>query len=221
LAGRHIVVTAGPTIEDVDPVRFISNRSSGKMGFALAERAAARGARVTLIAGPVRLDTPFGTQRVDVRSAVAMRGAVWQALGPDLANADALIMAAAVGDYRPAETRATKLKRAVKESSIALVQNPDILAEIGHARTSRRPVLVGFAVEADSADKVLAYAKGKLDSKKVDVVVANHADDSFGKDDNRITLVTADATDPLPRLSKIELADHVLDWVARQLQELV
>jgi len=221
LAGRHIVVTAGPTIEDVDPVRFISNRSSGKMGFALAERAAARGARVTLIAGPVKLDTPFGAQRVDVRSAVAMRGAVWQALGPDLANADALIMAAAVGDYRPEETRATKLKRGVKESSIALVQNPDILAEIGHARSTRRPVLVGFAVEADSEEKVLGYARGKLESKKVDVVVANHADDSFGKDDNRITLVTTDATDPLPRLSKIELADHVLDWVARRLQELV
>ena len=108
LQGRHFVITAGPTLEDLDPVRFIGNRSSGKMGYAIAERAAARGARTTLISGPTSLASPHGLQRVDVRSAVAMRSAVWQALGPDLALADALIMAAAVGDYRPTETRATQ-----------------------------------------------------------------------------------------------------------------
>jgi len=221
LAGRHIVVTAGPTVEDLDPVRFISNRSSGKMGFALAERAAARGARVTLISGPVHLTTPFGVQRTDVRSAVAMRGAVWQALGPDLANADALIMAAAVGDYRPRETRAAKMKRVDAETSVALTQNPDILAEIGDGRRGSRPVLVGFAVETDSDDKVVALAQGKLESKKVDVVVANHAEDSFGKDDNRITLVAKDGVRPLARLSKVELADQVLDWVAARFKEIV
>lgn len=219
LRGRHVVVTAGPTIEDIDPVRFLSNRSSGKMGFAVAERAAARGARVTLVTGPAQLPTPYGVTRVDVRSAVAMRGAVWQALGPDLGAADALVMAAAVGDYRPAETRATKLKRDGDPLRLELLQNPDILAEIGAARAGRRPVLVGFAVEADKSDKVVAYARAKLDSKKVDVVVANHADDSFGKDDNRVSLVTRDKVEPLPRCSKLELADQILDFLARKLEE--
>lgn len=219
LRGRHVVVTAGPTIEDIDPVRFLSNRSSGKMGFAVAERAAARGARVTLVTGPAQLPTPNGVTRIDVRSAVAMRGAVWQALGPDLGAADALVMAAAVGDYRPAETHATKLKRDGDQLRLELVQNPDILAEIGAARAGRRPVLVGFAVEADKSDKVVAYARAKLDSKKVDVVVANHADDSFGKDDNRVSLVTRDEVEPLPRSSKLELADQILDFLARKLEE--
>jgi phosphopantothenoylcysteine decarboxylase / phosphopantothenate---cysteine ligase len=219
LTGRHVVVTAGPTVEDIDPVRFISNRSSGKMGFAMAERAAARGARVTLITGPVALGTPYGVNRVDVRSAVAMRGAVWQALGPDLGLADALVMAAAVGDYRPVETHATKLKKNGNGPSLELAENPDILAEIGKARTGKRPVLAGFAVETDSEERVIAYAKNKLAQKKVDLVVANHADDSFGKDDNRITLVTKQGVDPLSRTSKVELADHVLDWLVRRLQE--
>lgn len=184
------------------------------MGFAIAERAAARGARVTLVAGPVNLPTPYGAQRVDVRSAIAMRGAVWQALGPDLSHADALIMAAAVGDYRPAETRAAKIKRTAKEAQLELVQNPDILSEVGLARKqSARPILVGFAVETDSDAKVVEYARGKLAQKRADVVVANHADDSFGRDDNRITLVTKKSVEPLPRLSKIELADRILDWV--------
>lgn len=219
LRGRHVVVSAGPTVEDIDPVRFLGNRSSGKMGFALAERAAARGARVTLIAGPCALATPYGVTRVDVRSAVAMRGAVWQALGPDLGAADALIMAAAVGDYRPTETRATKLKRGGDGLKLDLVQNPDILAEIGAARSGRRPVLVGFAVEADTNEKVVAYARAKLEAKKVDFVVANHADDSFGKDDNRASLVTHDRVEPLPRTSKLELADQILALLVRRLEE--
>ncbi|MBK7580844.1 MAG: bifunctional phosphopantothenoylcysteine decarboxylase/phosphopantothenate--cysteine ligase CoaBC [Myxococcales bacterium] len=219
LRGRHVVVSAGPTVEDIDPVRFLGNRSSGKMGFALAERAAARGARVTLIAGPCALATPYGVTRVDVRSAVAMRGAVWQALGPDLGAADALIMAAAVGDYRPTETRATKLKRGGDGMKLDLVQNPDILAEIGAARSGRRPVLVGFAVEADTNEKVVAYARAKLEAKKVDFVVANHADDSFGKDDNRASLVTHDRVEPLPRTSKLELADQILALLVRRLEE--
>src|SRR5262249_34744462 len=110
LAGVRIVVSAGPTLEDLDPVRFLGNRSTGKMGFAVAERAAARGAEVTLVAGPVTLATPFGVRRVDVRSAVAMRGALWQAMGPELKGADALIMTAAVADFRPSEERASKIK---------------------------------------------------------------------------------------------------------------
>jgi phosphopantothenoylcysteine decarboxylase/phosphopantothenate--cysteine ligase len=146
LAGMRVVVTAGPTLEDLDPVRFVGNRSTGKMGFACAERAAARGAEVTLLAGPVTLATPHGVKRVDVRGAVAMQAALWQALGTDLSRADALVMAAAVADHRPTEISATKLKKKGDERvTLELVKNPDLLAEIGAARRGRRPVLVGFA----------------------------------------------------------------------------
>jgi phosphopantothenoylcysteine decarboxylase/phosphopantothenate--cysteine ligase len=214
LAGRHVVVTAGPTVEDLDPVRFVSNRSSGKMGFAIAERAVARGAKVTLVTGPVSLPVPYGVQLVEVRSAVAMRGAVWQALGPDLGHADALVMTAAVGDYRPAEAHAAKLKRESKRMTLELVQNPDILAEIGAARRTYHPILVGFAVETDGDEQVIAHARTKLEKKRVDLVVANHASDSFGRDDNRATLVAPDQVDSLGRLAKTDLADQILDWVA-------
>jgi phosphopantothenoylcysteine decarboxylase / phosphopantothenate---cysteine ligase len=218
LGGRHVVVTAGPTVEDIDPVRFVSNRSSGKMGFAIAERAAARGARVTLIAGPVNLPTPYGCQRVDVRSAVALRGAVWQALSPDLKHADALVMAAAVGDFRPAESHSTKLKRKDQNLRLELVQNPDILAEVGHARGERLPILVGFAVEADTDERVIEYARGKLSSKRVDLVVANHASDSFGRDTNRAILVSPNGSDALGELPKTELADRIVDWISARLR---
>jgi phosphopantothenoylcysteine decarboxylase/phosphopantothenate--cysteine ligase len=216
LAGLRVVVTAGPTVEDLDPVRFLGNRSTGKMGFAVAERAAARGADVTLIAGPVALATPHGVRRVDVRGALEMRAALSRALGADLAGADALVMTAAVGDYRPAETHPTKRKRTAASLTLELVPNPDLLAEIGASRGDRRaPVLVGFAVETASDAEVVAYARGKLDAKRVDFVVANHAADAFGKDDNRATLVDRDAAEPLGTLSKLALADRILDRVAR------
>jgi phosphopantothenoylcysteine decarboxylase/phosphopantothenate--cysteine ligase len=214
LQGRHVVVTAGPTLEDIDPVRFLGNRSSGKMGFAIAERASARGARVTLITGPVALPTPEGVQRVDVRGARSMRDALWQTLGQDLAGADVLVMCAAVGDFRPSETSSEKLKREQLQMALALVQNPDILAEIGGARSGSTPLLVGFAVEASAPASVLAYARGKLTSKRVDLIVANHASDAFGKDDNRATFVTAAGDEALPLLPKRELADRLLSWIA-------
>jgi len=215
LAGLRVVVTAGPTLEDLDPVRFLGNRSSGKMGFAVAARAAARGAAVTLIAGPVALPTPFAVRRVDVRSALAMRAALWQALGPDLAGADALIMTAAVADYRPVEESATKRKRKAENLTLELTPNPDLLAEIGAARSeSSRPVLVGFAVETDSDEQVVAYARGKLEQKGVDLMVANHAGDAFGKDDNRATLVDHRGVEALSVLPKPELADRILDRLA-------
>jgi len=214
LAALKIVITAGPTVEDFDPVRFLGNRSTGKMGFALAARAAARGAEVTLIAGPVTLATPYGVRRVDVRSALAMRGALWQAMGPSLENADALIMSAAVADYRPAQEHATKMKRDLNSLALELVPNPDLLAEIGAARTDRSPVLIGFAVETDTADRVVAAALNKLEKKRVDLVVANHAQDAFGKDDNRATLVTRGGADALGVLTKRDLADRILDRVA-------
>ncbi|HEY3666824.1 MAG TPA: bifunctional phosphopantothenoylcysteine decarboxylase/phosphopantothenate--cysteine ligase CoaBC, partial [Polyangiaceae bacterium] len=131
LSGKHIVISAGPTVEDLDPVRYVGNRSSGKMGFALAERARVFGAKVTLIAGPVNLPTPVGVQRIDVRSTLSMRSALWQALSPDLSAADALIMTAAVADYRPAQSHATKLKRGPEPMSVELLPNPDLLEEIG------------------------------------------------------------------------------------------
>jgi phosphopantothenoylcysteine decarboxylase/phosphopantothenate--cysteine ligase len=213
LVGMRVVVTAGPTLEDIDPVRFLGNRSTGKMGFAIAERAAARGADVTLVAGPVALPTPHGVKRVDVRGAVTMRQALWQAMGLDLARADALVMAAAVADHRPAEISASKVKKGDERATLELVRNPDLLAEVGAARAGKRPVLVGFAVETEGGDALVAYARRKLQEKRVDVVVANEAGDSFGRDDNRAMLVTATAAEPLPVMGKGALADVLLDRV--------
>ena len=214
LDGLHLVVTAGPTVEDFDPVRFLGNRSTGKMGFAVATRAAARGALVTLIAGPVSLPTPFGVHRVDVRSAIAMQNALWQALGPDVSRADALVMTAAVADYRPAEAHAMKIKRSSDKMTLELVPNPDLLAEIGAVREGDRPVLVGFAVETGTDDEVLAYAKRKLTAKRVDMVVANNARESFGRDDNRAMIVETDHVDALGAMSKLDVADRILDRIA-------
>lgn len=227
LARLRVVVTAGPTLEDLDPVRFLGNRSTGKMGFAIADRAAARGADVTLIAGPAALSAPPGVRRVDVRSALEMQGALRDALGADLGGADVLIMSAAVADYRPAQKAEAKLKRSASSASLALDPNPDLLAEIGAARASSRstpggsaetssapnprPVLVGFAVETDTDERVVAEARRKLAAKQVDIIVANHAGDSFGKDDNRATIVTPTGADALGVLPKTELADRILD----------
>lgn len=213
LSGMRVVVTAGPTVEDLDPVRFLGNRSSGKMGFAIAERAAARGARVTLIAGPVSLATPPNVHRVDVRSALAMRDALSTALGPDLHGADALVMSAAVADYRPAEVARDKLKKTGDKVSLELVKNPDLLAEIGKARKGKAPVLVGFALETGSDDQVIAYARRKLAEKRVDFVVANHAGEALGTETNRAMLVFDDKVDSLDPMGKGELADEILNRV--------
>lgn len=220
LRGRHVVVSAGPTEEDIDPVRFIGNRSSGKMGFAVAELAAARGARVTLVAGPVALPTPAGVTRVDVRSALAMRGALWQALQPDLGGADALIMTAAVADYRPAQTHARKLKRGADGVALALLPNADLLAEIGAARVSGRPVLVGFALETESGEGLLDAARAKLARKRVDLVVANHPDGSLGKDHITGSLVGANGAEAFGSITKHQAAGRILDFVESRLHEL-
>jgi phosphopantothenoylcysteine decarboxylase/phosphopantothenate--cysteine ligase len=217
LAGVRLIVTAGPTVEDIDPVRFIGNRSSGKMGFALAERAARRGARVTLIAGPVMLPTPTGVARVDVRSAVEMRRALLAALGPKLAAVDALLMCAAVGDYRPEHVSNEKLKRGAGGMTLTLVQNPDILSEIGQAREGERPVLVGFAVETGTDAEIVLRARRKLQKKHVDVVIANHAAESMGRDDNRVLVVDAKGREILPAMPKSAVADRIVDWLAKRL----
>ncbi len=214
LADRHIVVSAGPTVEDIDPARYLSNRSSGKMGFAIAERAALRGATVTLIAGPVALATPFGVTRWDVRSARDMG----EALDRTLATADALVMTAAVADYRPAETLPHKLKREGRaELTLALVQNPDLLADIGAKRRGDRPYLVGFALETAEDEELVAIARAKLAHKGVDLIVANRAAEAFERDDNRATLVTAGDAEALPRMDKRALADRILDRVREAL----
>ncbi|MEZ4390801.1 MAG: bifunctional phosphopantothenoylcysteine decarboxylase/phosphopantothenate--cysteine ligase CoaBC [Polyangiales bacterium] len=207
LEGLRVVITAGPTYEALDPVRFLGNRSSGRMGYALAEVALRRGAGVDLVTGPSALAPPVGASVHRVRSALEMRDAV-SALLP---AADAVIMSAAVADYRPATVSTEKLKKTAGELSISLTKNPDILAELGAARGAPRPVLVGFAVE--TADLV-GYARDKLARKRCDLVVANLARDGFEGDDNVATLVTATAVEALPRMSKVELASKILDAVA-------
>ena len=216
LSGSRIVVTAGPTLEALDPVRSLSNRSSGKLGFALAERARARGADVTLIAGPVALSTPPGVRRVDVESALSLQRALWDALGPDLSKADALIMAAAVADYRPKAASESKLKRS-GPLTLELEPNPDLLAEIGARRTGARPVLIGFALETDTDEKIVESAREKLTKKRVDLVVANHAAESIGRDDIRITLVGPDTAAPFGPVPKAEAAERLLDWLVARL----
>jgi phosphopantothenoylcysteine decarboxylase/phosphopantothenate--cysteine ligase len=220
LLGRHFVVTAGPTSEPLDPVRALTNVSSGKMGFAIASEAARRGARVTLIAGPVSLTTPPGVTRLDVGTALQMRDALWQTLGEDLASADALVMSAAVADYRPKEVSPHKLKRDGDGRLLELVPNPDLLAEVGAARRLPNPLLVGFALETGTDDELIARGRQKLRDKRVDLVVANHAAESLGRDDNRVSFVSEEEHVALPRLTKPEVARRLVDWLAVRLTRL-
>ena len=209
LAGLSVIVSAGPTYEDIDPVRFIGNRSSGRMGFAVAEAAARAGATVTLIAGPVSLVTPDGVaQRVDVRCAAQMHAAVLDAAR----QADIYIGAAAVGDYRPAEVSALKLKKSAGAPlSLQLEQNPDILASLS-AQTAH-PFLVGFAAETHD---VASYAQGKLRDKRLDMIAANQVggDLGFESADNALTLYWAGGELALPRAPKGELAGQLIAQVA-------
>jgi phosphopantothenoylcysteine decarboxylase / phosphopantothenate---cysteine ligase len=210
LAGRHVVVSAGPTVEDLDPVRFIGNRSTGKMGFAVAAAASARGARVTLVTGPVSLATPAAVTRVDVRSALDMGAAIDRAM----ADGDALIMAAAVSDYRPKTVDADKTKKSTDTLTIELVKNPDLLAAVGARRgDSKHPVLVGFAVETKD---LIDYARKKRAQKRVDLVVANLAAHGFGGDDDEVVIVGESSERPL-RGSKRTIADAILDDVVARL----
>lgn len=212
LAGRRIVITAGPTHEAIDPVRYIANASSGKMGFALAQAAAARGAQVTLVAGPVSLPTPAGVTRVDVTSAAQMHEAALSAFGAS----DAAICAAAVADYTPAHPADHKLKKDRERLDvIELVETADILADLCARKGGR--VVVGFAAETDD---LVPHARAKLERKGADLVVANdvsRADSTFGSDTNAVTLVSAEGERALPALPKRQVADAVLDEVARLL----
>ena len=197
----HVIVTAGPTHEPIDPVRYLANRSSGKQGFAIAAALAQRGARVTLIAGPVALPTPDGVTRIDVETARQMAAAVDAAL-----PADAAVMVAAVADWRVEATGQKVKKTAAGPPTLVLVENPDILAEL--ARSPHRPrLLVGFAAETEH---VIAHAQAKLARKGCDWIVANDVSgDVMGGEANTVHLVTADGVEDWPRLGKHAVAERL------------
>jgi phosphopantothenoylcysteine decarboxylase / phosphopantothenate---cysteine ligase len=214
LAGLSMLVTAGPTYEAIDPVRGITNRSSGKMGFAIARAAAEAGARVTLVAGPVALETPRGVTRIDVQSALQMHDAVL----PVAAAHDVFVATAAVADWRPATAAAQKIKKAAGRAlpSFELTENPDILAAV--AALPVAPFCVGFA--AESGD-VARHAREKLVRKKVGLVVGNLGPAAFGRDDNALLLVDAQGERELPgggaRADKLVLARELIAEIARRL----
>ncbi|TCT21592.1 DNA/pantothenate metabolism flavoprotein [Thermomonas haemolytica] len=213
LAGRRLLVSAGPTYEDLDPARFLGNRSSGKMGFAIAAVAAARGAQVVLVAGPVHLATPAGVQRIDVRSAAQMHAAVMQAL-----PCDAYIGAAAVADFTPRAPSAQKIKKQPGQDVLVLelVKTRDILAEV--AASAQRPrLVVGFAAETE---RVADYARAKLERKRLDLICANQVGQAgcgFESDDNALLVIDAAGARALGPAPKAELAGQLLDIVAERL----
>jgi phosphopantothenoylcysteine decarboxylase/phosphopantothenate--cysteine ligase len=208
LENETVLVTAGPTCEDLDPVRFLTNRSSGRMGFAVAEAAARRGAHVILISGPVSLETPAGITRVDVRTTEEMHRAVLT----NLDRATVVVMAAAVADYRPVVSHASKLKRGTEHLSIEFEPTADILADVSRRRGER--VLIGFAAETEH---VAEHARRKLKEKAVDLIVANDVTApgaGFDHDTNIVTIFRNDGREQsLPKLTKIQVAHRIFDEV--------
>jgi len=210
LAGETVLVTAGPTCEDLDPVRYLTNRSSGKMGFAVAEAAVRRGAKVILVSGPVSLETPAGVDRIDVRTAKEMYFAVLVRVG----SVSVAILAAAVADYRPVEQHAEKIKKSDAALTISLEPTTDILADI--AKNKGQKIVVGFAAETE---RVAENARKKLVAKNADLIVANDVTAEgagFDQDTNIVTLFSRDGRDlALPKLNKSEVAQRILDEVVR------
>ena len=208
LADQTVLVTAGPTCEDLDPVRFLTNRSSGKMGYAVAEAAGRRGARVVLVSGPTEIPIPGGVDWVPVRTSEEMRNAVIER-APE---ANIVVMAAAVADYRPANAKTQKLKRVGSGLTLELEPTPDILAELGRAKS--RSLLVGFAAETEH---VSDNARAKLQRKNADMIVANDVTQEgagFDTDTNIVTLFLRDGREiALPKLAKAEVANRILDQV--------
>ncbi len=216
LAGRHVVVSAGPTREYLDPVRFLSNPSSGRSGFTVAAAAARAGARVTLVHGPVSLPAPSGVDAVPIVSAEEMDAAVNTAA----LDADAVIMTAAVADWRPETRGAQKQKKSGERQTLQLVRTPDVLAGLGARRQGDRPVLVGYAAETED---ILTAARAKRLRKKVDLVVANDVSQEgcgFATDTNQVWFVDADGEEALPMLSKSEIAERLVTWLADRLESL-
>ena len=209
LEGKHVLVTAGPTHEPIDPVRVIANRSSGRQGFAIAGAAAEAGARVTVVAGPVSLQTPPGVDRIDVETAQEMAQAVAAGLPTDVA-----IMVAAVADWR-VEQSASKLKKSDGPPQLKFLPNPDILAELS-ASTQRPQLVIGFAAETDH---VVDNAIAKQLAKGADWIVANDVSgDVMGGHDNRVHLVTRDGVEDWPEMTKDEVAHRLIERVSKELQ---
>jgi phosphopantothenoylcysteine decarboxylase/phosphopantothenate--cysteine ligase len=210
LEGQTVLITAGPTCEDLDPVRYLTNRSSGKMGYAVAEAAARRGAKTILISGPTSLETPNGVRRIDVRTASDML----RAANENFEKATIAIFAAAVADYRPAKSFDQKIKREKEPLTITLEPNPDILATVAKNKGNR--LVVGFAAETE---RVAENARKKLTAKNADIIVANDVTAEgagFDVDTNVVTLFSRDGRDlALPRMSKTEVAQRILDEVVR------
>ncbi len=219
LRGVKVLVTAGPTRERLDPVRFLSNPSTGRMGYAIAQAAALRGAMVTLVSGPVELTAPVGVEVVRVETAEEMLAACAAALP----TARLVVAAAAVSDFRPREVAAQKKKKGAapgEEETLSLVRTPDVLQTLSRASSGGpRPVFVGFAAETE---QLLLNAHKKLEGKGLDLVVANQVGQpgtGFGADENEVTLVSLAKDEPLPRMSKRALADRILDWAAAKLKQ--
>jgi len=210
LSGLKLLVTAGPTIEAMDPVRYISNRSTGKMGYALARVAAMRGASVTLVSGPTSLPPPHSVKFLGVKSAEEMKEAVFDCLG----DIDVIIKAAAVSDYRPREISAQKIKKGAASLSIDLVKNPDILSELGKAKADSDYILVGFAAETED---ILTNAMEKLRDKNLDIIIVNditREDSGFKSDTNLVKIIYRDGSkEELPLMSKDEVAGQILDRI--------
>ena len=212
LAGRRVLLTAGPTFEPIDPVRGLTNRSSGKMGFALARAAAEAGADVTLVAGPVHLPTPRSVRRIDVGTAREMHDAVL----PLARGQDLFIATAAVADWRPAALAERKIKKGSGPAvpTFELVENPDILAAVAALPAEGRPWCVGFAAESHD---LIRHAREKLEKKRVPMIVANLGPATFGQDDNRLTIVEAGGEQPLPHGDKLTLARRLVAEIAMRL----
>lgn len=212
LAGVRVVVTAGPTVEPIDAVRHVSNRSSGRQGYAIAEEAARHGALVALVSGPTTLPDPFGVTVVRVKTALEMEAAVDAAFE----GTDVVIATAAVSDFRPAEVSPRKVKKDEAPEEIRLVRNPDILAGLGERKGER--LLVGFAAETGD---VVEHARAKLAAKNLDLVVANDVSGQlgFGSAENRVTFVTAEGTEEMPVLTKRAIARELVARVARMLAD--
>lgn len=214
LTGKHVIITAGPTREALDPVRYISNHSSGKMGYALAEAAIDAGAQVTLISGPVNLPAPQRCQRIMVESAEQMLAASLE----NIKQCDIFIASAAVADYRPSAIAEHKLKKGKEEiMELHLIKNPDIVATV--AALDNKPFTVGFAAETRD---VVHYAQNKLIRKNLDLIIANdvsRSDIGFNSDDNAVTLVSHDKVQPLPLCSKRQLAAKLIDIIAAQQEQ--
>ena len=211
LAGKRFLITGGPTQEAIDPVRFISNHSSGKMAYALATEAAAAGAKVTLVSGPVQLSTPDSVERIDVESAKEMYAAVMAAV----AGADVFIGVAAVADYRPTEVAKEKIKKTEEEMVIRLVKSPDIISSV--SEHSPRPFIAGFAAETEN---VVANGQEKLERKGLDLLFANHATETFNSDNVTVTALTKDDQQELGPGNKHTVARAMLSLIASQLQAI-